>query len=334
MTNAAQGAAGAAADAAAGAEAQASAHPLLHAIWRNDPGWGTLTAVNHTTLGLRFIVTGFIFFLIGGVLSMLMRSQLAFPGNTLLDHAAYAQAFTMHGTTMMFFFAVPIMEGMAVYLIPKMIGTRDLIVPAPVRLRLLVLPVRRHPAVLAVPRRRRARRRLVHVRAADQRHLLARHQYRLLAAGRDLRRDFRRLGRRRLIVSILRTRAPGMTLQRMPLYRVVHPRHRIHDRVRLSAPDTRQHPAGAGTGVRPAVLRPGAGGDPLLWQHLFWIFGHPEVYIIFLPAAGIVTTIVPTFVQKPIEGYHWVVLAVIAPASSASACGCTTCLRSASRCCR
>ena len=87
------------------------------------------------------------FFLIGGVLAMLMRSQLACPGNTLLDQRPYDQVFTMHGTTMMFLFAVPIMEGMAVYLMPEMLGTRDLIFPRLSALRLLVLPVRRHPAV-------------------------------------------------------------------------------------------------------------------------------------------------------------------------------------------
>ena len=312
MTNAAQGAAGAAADAAAGAEAQASAHPLLHAIWRNDPGWGTLTAVNHTTLGLRFIVTGFIFFLIGGVLSMLMRSQLAFPGNTLLDHAAYAQAFTMHGTTMMFFFAVPIMEGMAVYLIPKMIGTRDLIFP---RLSSFGYWCYLFGGILLYSS--------FIVGAAPDGGWFMYVPLTSATYSPGINTDFWLLGVTfaeisavsagvELIVSILRTRAPGMTLQRMPLYAwyilvtafmiVFGFPPLILGSILLELERAFGLP----------FFDPALGGDPLLWQHLFWIFGHPEVYIIFLPAAGIVTTILPTFVQKPIEGYHWVVLAVIA----------------------
>jgi cytochrome c oxidase subunit I+III len=104
-------------------------HEGLTRILGNAPGWRGLSAVNHTTVGMRFIVTGFVFFLIGGLLAMLMRSQLAWSENDVLDFQAYNEAFTMHGTTMMFLFAVPIMEGFAVYLIPKMIGARDLPLP-------------------------------------------------------------------------------------------------------------------------------------------------------------------------------------------------------------
>lgn len=102
----------------------------LDRVWNNARGLvGQLTAVNHTTIGLRFIVTGIVFLLIGGMLSMFLRLQLAWSDQTVLDHALYNQLMTMHGTTMMFLFAVPIMEGVALYLIPKMIGARD--VPYP-----------------------------------------------------------------------------------------------------------------------------------------------------------------------------------------------------------
>ena len=101
----------------------------LEEIWANLPGWGTLAAVNHTSLGLRFIVTGGVFFLIGGILAMLMRTQLALPEQDIVHADLYNQLFTMHGTVMMFLFAIPILEGFAVYLIPKMIGARDLLFP-------------------------------------------------------------------------------------------------------------------------------------------------------------------------------------------------------------
>ena len=103
---------------------------VLRDIWGSPPGWrGRLTAVNHSTVGLRFIVTGLVFFLVGGLLSMFIRLQLAWFGNEVLDPQRYAEFVTMHGTTMMFLFAVPIMEGFALYLVPKMIGARDLPFP-------------------------------------------------------------------------------------------------------------------------------------------------------------------------------------------------------------
>jgi cytochrome c oxidase subunit I+III len=104
-------------------------HRNLARVWGNLPGWGTLAAVNHTSVGLRFMVTGTVFFLIGGVLAMLIRTQLALPEQTLIDARLYNQIFTMHGTVMMFLFAIPVLEGLAMYLVPKMLGTRDLAFP-------------------------------------------------------------------------------------------------------------------------------------------------------------------------------------------------------------
>src|SRR5690606_25682618 len=119
-------------DAAADPPDRDDAHAVatLERIWANGPGIaGQLTAVNHSTIGLRFIVTGLAFLLIGGMLSMFIRLQLAWFGNEVLDPERYNQFVTMHGTTMMFLFAVPIMEGFALYLVPKMIGARDLPFP-------------------------------------------------------------------------------------------------------------------------------------------------------------------------------------------------------------
>lgn len=105
----------------------------LDRVWANLPGWGALAAVNHTTVGLRFIATGLMFFLVGGLLAMLMRTQLALPEQTIVESELYNQLFTMHGTVMMFLFAIPVLEGLAMYLIPKMIGTRDLVFPGSAR---------------------------------------------------------------------------------------------------------------------------------------------------------------------------------------------------------
>jgi cytochrome c oxidase subunit I+III len=293
-------------------DAPSALHRRLHDLWSNAPGWwGSLSAVNHTTISLRFIVTGFIFFLIGGVLAMLIRSQLAFPGNTVLDHAAYAQAFTMHGTTMMFFFAVPIMEGFAVYLIPKMIGARDMIFP---RLSAFGYWCYLFGGILlyssflvgAVPDGGW----FMYVPLTSK------------AFSPGLNVDFWLLGVTfaeisavaagvELVVSILKTRTPGMAIHRMPLYAwyilvtafmiVFGFPPLILGSILLEIERAFGLP----------FFDASLGGDPLLWQHLFWVFGHPEVYIIFLPAAGIVTTILPAFARRPVVGYAWVVLAVI-----------------------
>ena len=99
---------------------RARLHREYDRVWGNWPGWGALAAVNHTSVGLRFIVTGLVFFLIGGVLSMLMRTQLALPEQDIIGPELYNQLFTMHGTLMMFLFAIPVLEGVAMYLIPRL----------------------------------------------------------------------------------------------------------------------------------------------------------------------------------------------------------------------
>ncbi len=284
----------------------------LQEIWGNPPGPGRFTVVNHTTVGLRFIITGFIFFLVGGILAMLIRSQLTFPGNDLLDHNTYAEAFTMHGTTMMFFFAVPIMEGIAVYLLPKMIGTRDLIYP---RLSAFGYWCYLFGGILlyssflfdAVPDGGWFM--YVPLNSAE------------FSPGSNV--DFWLLGVTfaeisavaagvELIVAILKTRTSGMAINRMPLYAwyilVMAFMIVFGFPPLILASILLEIERAFGLPFYDAAL----GGDPLLWQHLFWIFGHPEVYIIFLPAAGLVTTILPTFARRPLVGYNWVVMAVIA----------------------
>ncbi len=105
-------------------------HRALTRIWALDPGWkGWFTTVNHTDLGRMFMATSVVFFVIGGVLAMLIRAQLATPRSAFMGPEVYAQVFTMHGTIMMFLFAIPLIEGIAIYLLPKMLGARDLAFP-------------------------------------------------------------------------------------------------------------------------------------------------------------------------------------------------------------
>ncbi|OHE83079.1 MAG: cytochrome c oxidase subunit I [Lysobacterales bacterium RIFOXYD1_FULL_69_11] len=285
----------------------------LHRIWRNAPGFvGQLTAVNHTTVGLRFIFTGFAFLLVGGLLSMFIRLQLAWPGNQVLDPALYNQFVTMHGTTMMFLFAVPIMEGFAMYLIPKMLGTRDLPFPRASALGYwcyLFGGIFLYSSFLfgGAPDAGW----FMYVPLSDSTYTPG------------LSADFWLIGVTfaeiaavtaavELIVAILITRAPGMGIQRMPLFAwyilVTAFMIAFGFPPLIMASVLLEIERAFGF----AFFEVARGGDPLLWQHLFWLFGHPEVYIIFLPAAGVVSTLIPTFARRAAVGYTWIVLAIIA----------------------
>ena len=285
-------------------------HDAFERIWQSPPGWRRLSAVNHTQVGIRFIVTGLVFFVIGGILALMIRTQLTTPEG-VFDHDTYNQLFTMHGTTMMFLFAVPIMEGFAVYLIPKMIGARDLVFP---RLGAFGYWCYLFGGLLLYSS-------FLFDQAPDGGWFMY-----LPLTGSEFtpepRTDFWLLGvtfaeisavtaAAELIVSILKTRAPGMALQRMPLfawYILV-----VAFMIVFGFP-----PLILGSillEVERAFGLPfydvALGGDPLLWQHLFWIFGHPEVYIIFLPAAGVVSMVIPAMARQPLVAYTLVVLSAV-----------------------
>lgn len=292
-------------------EPRQEVHQDFERVWGNLPGWGALAAVNHTSIGLRFMVTGVAFFLVGGLLAMLVRTQLALPEQEIIGAETYNQLFTMHGTVMMFLFAIPILEGLAIYMIPKMIGTRDLVFP---RISAFGYYCYLFGGLIIVSS-------LLLGIAPDAGWFM----YTPLSSAEfspGPGSDFWLLGITfvevsamaagvELTVSILRTRAPGMTLTRMPIFCwyilamalmiVFGFPPLILGSVLLELERAAGMPFFDTT----------RGGDPLLWQHLFWLFGHPEVYIIFLPAAGIVSTLIPVFARRPLVGYRWIVLAVI-----------------------
>ncbi|WP_225783959.1 cytochrome c oxidase subunit I [Xenophilus sp. Marseille-Q4582] len=286
-------------------------HEGLLAVWRNPPGWRALAAVNHGTIALRFMLTGAFFFLVAGVLAMLLRAQLALPQHDFMGAEAYHQAFTMHGTLMMFLFAVPVLQGLAAYLLPKMIGARDLVFP---RLSAFGYWCYLFGGLIFTSS-------LVFELAPDAGWFmytpLSSHRY-----SPGINADFWLIGITfveiatlaagiELAVSILRTRAAGLSLQKMPIFAwsmlvtslmiVIGFPPLILGSLLLEL----ERAAGW------AFFDPTRGGDPLLWAHLFWLFGHPEVYIIFLPAAGVISTLVPVFAQRPLVGYAWVVASLI-----------------------
>lgn len=292
---------------------QPDSEPLLSATWLSPPGlYAWFTHVNHRQIGYRFIVTSLIFFILAGVLSLLMRLQLISPENSFLSAEQYNQFFTMHGTTMMFFFAVPAMEGLGIYLVPLMIGTRDMCFP---RLNAFGYYVYLLAGISLYAS-------LFLGMAPDAGWF----SYVPLAGktfSSGLGMDFwttmitfieisALTAAVELIVTIFKQRAPGMTLNRMPLFvwailvmsfMIVFAMPTVMVGSVLLALDrtfSTQFFAAAG------------GGDPLLWQHLFWFFGHPEVYIIVVPALGIVSTVISAFTKKAVYGYTAMVLSLVA----------------------
>ena len=283
----------------------------LETVWETPRGWRFFKSVNNTNIGLLYIGTALLFFLLAGVLGLLMRLQLAVPDNTLLGPAAYNQVFTMHGTVMMFLFAIPVVEAIAVYLLPGMLGARDLPFP---RLSAYAYWAYAFGGLAFFCT-------LFVGLAPDGGWFM----YPPLTGSKyspGMNADFWLLGigfieisaiagAIELIVGILFTRAPGMTLARMPVY--------AWAMLVVGVMIVFAFPAIiAGTALLemerafdwPFFIAE-RGGDPLLWQHLFWFFGHPEVYIIFLPAAGMVSTMIPTIAAQPLVGRGMVIVALV-----------------------
>lgn len=288
-------------------------HRRLNAIWGYPAGpKGFLVNVNHSNIGKRFIVTAFVFFAIGGILAMLMRTQLATPNGVFVDAETYSQLFTMHGTVMMFLFAIPMLEGVAIYFLPLMLGSRDLAFP---RLSAFGWWCYVFGGLMLIVSL------LVGLAPNSGWFMYTPLSSKEFSPG--INNDFWLLGITfveisalgaavELVVSILKFRAPGMSLDRMPIFAwyilvtagmmVVGFPPLILGSILLEAERAFNWP----------FFDPARGGDPLLWQHLFWIFGHPEVYIIFLPGAGIVSTVLPIMARAPLLGYRWIVASIVA----------------------
>jgi len=291
------------------------ASPLtaLKQTWQAPEGVvGWFTAVNHRTIGARYIATGMVFFVLAGIGALLIRIQLLVPENTFLNPDLYNQLFTMHGTTMMFLFAVPIMEGIGIYLIPLLIGARDMAFPRLNAFGYFVYLI--SGVVLYIS--------LLFGSAPDGGWFayvpLTGPEY---SPGLNI--DFYTtlitfvevaalVAAVELIVTIFKMRAPGMTLNRMPLmvWAILVMAFMIIFAMPAVMVATVELALDRSVGTQ--FFNPEQGGDPLLWQHLFWFFGHPEVYIIFVPALGIVASIIPTFSRRPIVGYTPLVLSLVA----------------------
>jgi cytochrome c oxidase subunit 1 len=284
----------------------------LDLTWRRPPGIiGWLATVDHKEIGRRYIITALLFLALGGVLALAMRVQLAQPDSALIGPDRYNQLFTMHGSTMMFLFAVPVMEGVGVFIIPLMLGTRSTAFP---RLNAfsyymylfgglllwVAFVLNIGPDIgwfaytpLSGPQFSPGK------RADIWAQMITFTEVSALAAAVVL------------ISTILKTRAPGMSLARMPLFAWAMLVQAVMIVFAMPAVALASSMLISDRLIGTNFYNAAEHGDALLWQHLFWFFGHPEVYIIFLPATGFVSVITETFCRRPVFAHPVVVLALI-----------------------
>jgi cytochrome c oxidase subunit I+III len=290
-----------------------AAEKALEEAWRDKPGiLGRLSSIDHKVNGRRFIVTAMVFFGFAGLMAAVMRMQLAVPNNTLVGHDLYNQLFTMHGTAMMFLFAVPVMQGLAVYLVPLMVGTRNTAFPRMIACAYWLYLV---AGVVFFGT-------LLFNTGADAGWFayvpLAGPEY-----GVGKRADFWNVTVNfteivglmiavDLATVILKMRAPGMSLRRMPIFCWATLVTSIMIIFAMPVVMLAANLVQADRMVGTHFFNAAEGGDPVLWQHLFWFFGHPEVYFIFIPGLAFMSSIIPTFARRPMFGHDAVALSLIA----------------------
>src|SRR3954447_24516276 len=285
----------------------------LKRVWAERPGLvGWLTTCDHKRIGLMYLFASLVFFLAGGVEALLMRTQLIGPNNTVLGPEKYDQMMTMHGVTMIFLFVIPISTGaFGNYLIPLMIGARDMAFPRMNALSFWLFAASGIFIYVGLF--------LGHGPDAGWFNYvpLASKQY---TPGPNI--DFYALGlifngvsttlaSINFIATIFKLRAPGMSLNRMPLFAYAFLAVSFALLFALPALTTDLIFLELDRKLNFRFFDSAHGGDPVMWQHLFWIFGHPEVYIIILPAFGIATSIIPTFTRRRMVAFPLVAVAEI-----------------------
>jgi cytochrome c oxidase subunit I len=285
---------------------------VLHGLPTRQRGWlEWLTTTDHKKIGILYLFATFLFFILGGVEALIVRLQLAQPSNTLVDPETYNGLVTMHGTTMVFLFLVPVFAGFGNYLVPLMIGARDMAFPRLNALSFWLLlfgGIAFYVSIFFEPPQAGW---TMYPPLSDD----------AFSAGGGvdawilmihLTGISSIIGSINFVATIHNMRARGMSWGRIPLfvwailiysYLLIAALPAVAAGVTMLLTD--RH---FGT----AFFDPAGGGDPLLWQHLFWFFGHPEVYIMVLPAFGMVSEVLPVFARKPIFGYKAIAASTVA----------------------
>ncbi|MGO4170392.1 cbb3-type cytochrome c oxidase subunit I [Novosphingobium sp. YAF33] len=285
----------------------------LNRTWGDPPGlWGFLTTVDHKRIAGRYIVTALFLMLLAGLLALDMRWQLSVPDNTRMGPQLYNESFSLHGSTMLFLVSVPIMEAMAFWIVPLMLGTHNMAFPrlgafsfwlyfGGVLTLWLAHAIGITPDLgwfeyppLSGPAYSPGHRADVWAQMITFTEVAA------LAASVNV------------AATILKMRPPGMTLAKMPVFLWAMLIASLMTILSMPAVMLVTSMLISDRLVSTQFFAVASGGDPLLFQHLFWFFGHPEVYIIFVPATGFVSSIIETFARRPLLGHSVVVLSIMA----------------------
>jgi cytochrome c oxidase subunit 1 len=283
--------------------ATAEAHTPVGTPQKRSGLWDWLTTIDHKKIGILYATTALVFFVLGGLEALLIRWQLATPGAAVIDPDLYNQLFTMHGLTMVFLVGMPIAVAFFNYVVPLQIGARDVAFP---RLNAFSYWIFLFGGLFMYSS--------WFIGAAPDGGWFgyANLSSRQFSPGPNM--DFYALGLQILgigsiaggvnfITTIVNLRAPGMKLMRMPLFTWMA---FVTSFIIVTALPVLAVALFMLTFDRfwdTNFFNVAAGGDPILWQHLFWLFGHPEVYILILPAFGIASDVIPTFSKKPLFGY-------------------------------
>lgn len=284
----------------------------LRSLWESKPGlYGWFATVDHKTLGIRYIVTAFTFLGLGGIEALIMRIQLAQPNEHVLSPEQYNQLFTMHGITMILWYSLPILTGFSVYLQPLLLGCRDMALP---RLNAFTYWVFLFSGIFLYAS--------FLIGAAPDAGWF---NYVPLASieqdpGPNI--DFyamaniflgisTTLGGINFIVTILRFRAPGMSINRLPIMSWGTLTISVASVLSIPAVSLAFFLLWMDRHFGTHFFDPATGGQPLLWQHLFWLWGHPWVYIIVLPALSMVSQALPVCCRRPLVAYSLVALATV-----------------------
>jgi cytochrome c oxidase subunit I len=283
--------------------ARAEVQPY-RADWKRGRITSWLTTVDHKRIGILYIATSLVFFGLGGILALLMRAQLATPNEHVVTKDSYSELFTMHGTTMIFLVVVPILAGFGNFLVPLMIGARDMAFP---RLNAFSYWVFALGGIVLysswLAKGGAPKCGWTCYAPLSENSYSPGHGIDLWILSLHLLTIASLAGAINFIATITNMRAPGMSWMRLPLFVWTILTYALMLVLVLPALSAGLTLLLLDRQVGTHFFIPDQGGNALLWQHVFWFFGHPEVYIMILPAMGIVSEIIPVFARKPIFGY-------------------------------
>jgi cytochrome c oxidase subunit I len=295
-----------------GADYESPVARSLQGIWETKPGlYGWISTVDHKEIGIRYIVTAFVFLIAGGLEALVLRVQLARPNQALLTPEQYDELFSMHGITMIFLYASPVLSGFSNYLFPLILGSRDMAFP---RLNAFSYWVYLAAGLFIYSS--------LLIAAAPNDGWFNYVPYALREYNPGPNIDFYALGMILLgisttvgavnfVITFLRMRAPGMSLNRVPILTWGTVTISVGNLLAVPSVSLAFFLLWTDRQFGTHFFRPNSGGHPLLWQHLFWMFAHPWVYVVVLPAMGLVSDSLPFFCRRPLVGYIPVVIGTV-----------------------